>query len=117
MPLFLLDTRPLKGTLKAFELEDSEPIRVYSLRANLSRQIELARYAGRKGIVPSQTRRHEFEKIMINPGKAGPKGALDPAVQKSIPGASKEKPTSGPPGAEGNNTRRDFVQLPKKRKR
>ena len=54
--------------------------------------------------------------MTINPGKAGPKGALDPAVQKSIPGHSDKKPTSGPPGAEGNNTRRDFVQLPKDRK-
>jgi hypothetical protein len=55
--------------------------------------------------------------MTINPGKAGPKGALEPDVQKSIPGRSKHKPTSGPAGAEGNNTRRDFVQLPKDRKR
>ncbi len=54
--------------------------------------------------------------MTINPGKAGPKGALDPAVQKSIPGHSKAKPKSGPSGNEGNNTRRDFVQLPKDRK-
>lgn len=53
--------------------------------------------------------------MTINPGKAGPKGALDPAVQKSIPGAGK-KPKSGSPGAEGNNTRRDFVRLPKHEK-
>jgi hypothetical protein len=52
----------------------------------------------------------------INPGKAGPKGALEPDVQKSIPGHSKDKPKSGPAGAEGNNTRRDFTQLPKDRK-
>ncbi|HEX7114189.1 MAG TPA: hypothetical protein VF193_03575 [Steroidobacter sp.] len=45
----------------------------------------------------------------INPGKAGPKGALE----EKPPG----KPRSGPPGAEGNNTRRDFVRLPKKKKR
>lgn len=50
-----------------------------------------------------------------NPGKAGPKGALDPKVQQSIPGHSDKPPKSGPPGAEGNNTRRDFVQLPKDR--
>lgn len=55
--------------------------------------------------------------MTINPGKAGPKGALDPAVQKSIPGGTKHKPKSGPPGTEGNNTRRDFVRLPKDRKR
>lgn len=55
--------------------------------------------------------------MTINPGKAGPKGALEPDVQKSIPGGSKHKPKSGPAGAEGNNTRRDFVQLPKDRKR
>lgn len=54
--------------------------------------------------------------MTINPGKAGPKGALDPKVQKSNPGHTKHKPKSGPPGAEGNNTRRDFVQLPKDRK-
>ena len=54
--------------------------------------------------------------MTINPGKAGPKGALDPAVQKSSRGSSKVKPKSGPPGNEGNNTRRDFVRLPKDRK-
>jgi hypothetical protein len=54
---------------------------------------------------------------MINPGKAGPKGALAPEVQKSIPGRSKNKPKSGPPGNEGNNTRRDFVRLAKDRKK
>ena len=54
--------------------------------------------------------------MTINPGKAGPKGALDPAVQKSIPGHTEKAPKSGPPGAEGNNTRRDFVRLPKKEK-
>jgi hypothetical protein len=51
--------------------------------------------------------------MTINPGKAGPKGALDPKVQKSIPGHTGKEPSSGPAGAEGNNTRRDFVQLPK----
>ena len=42
----------------------------------------------------------------LNPGKAGPKGAL----------AEKPKakaPRSGTAGAEGNNTRRDFVRLKK----
>ncbi len=53
--------------------------------------------------------------MAANPGKAGPKGALEPDVQKSIPGNSEKPPKSGPPGAEGNNTRRDFVQLPKNR--
>jgi hypothetical protein len=43
----------------------------------------------------------------INPGKAGPKGAL---AEKP-----KGKPTSGAPGAEGNNTRRDFVGQGKNR--
>jgi hypothetical protein len=51
--------------------------------------------------------------MTINPGKAGPKGALDPKVQKSNPGYTGKTPKSGPAGAEGNNTRRDFVQLPK----
>jgi hypothetical protein len=37
----------------------------------------------------------------INPGKAGPKGAL---AEKP-----KGKPSSGPSGNEGQNTRRDFV--------
>jgi hypothetical protein len=55
--------------------------------------------------------------MAINPGKAGPKGALEPDVQKSIPGTTNEKPKSGPPGAEGNNTRRDFVKLPRKVRR
>ena len=50
--------------------------------------------------------------MTINPGKAGPKGALDePAAKKN-----RKKPNSGPSGNEGNNTRRDFVQLPKKDK-
>jgi hypothetical protein len=53
--------------------------------------------------------------VTENPGKAGPKGALEPDVQKSIPGNTGKSPKSGPPGAEGNNTRRDFVQLPKNR--
>jgi hypothetical protein len=44
----------------------------------------------------------------INPGKAGPKGALGLKRDK--------KPSSGPPGNEGGNTRRDFVQLGKRRK-
>ena len=52
--------------------------------------------------------------MTINPGKAPPKGALDPKVQKSIPGNKRGKPKSGPPGAEGNNTRRDFVRLSKR---
>ena len=43
----------------------------------------------------------------INPGKAGPKGALEGKNKK-------DKPRSGAPGNEGNNTRRDFVRLPKK---
>lgn len=44
----------------------------------------------------------------MNPGKAGPKGALEEAPAG--------KPSSGAPGAEGNNTRRDFVKLAKHRK-
>lgn len=44
----------------------------------------------------------------INPGKAGPKGAL----AEKPPG----KPSSGASGNEGQNTRRDFVKL-KKNKR
>jgi hypothetical protein len=45
----------------------------------------------------------------INPGKAGPKGAL---AEK--PAGSGKAPSSGPKGAEGNNTRRDFVGGPRK---
>jgi hypothetical protein len=47
-----------------------------------------------------------------NPGNAGPKGALAKDEQKDL--GSKTKPKSGPPGAEGNNTRRDFVQRKKR---
>jgi hypothetical protein len=43
----------------------------------------------------------------INPGKAGPKGA------RAVSAGS--APSSGPPGAEGNNTRRDFVNGPRKK--
>ena len=42
----------------------------------------------------------------LNPGKAGPKGALAEKPEGKTP-------RSGAPGAEGNNTRRDFVQLNK----
>lgn len=45
----------------------------------------------------------------INPGQAGPKGALE----EKPPG----KPSSGAPGAEGNNTRRDFVGQGRRKKR
>jgi hypothetical protein len=45
----------------------------------------------------------------INPGKAGPKGAL---AEK--PAGSGKAPSSGTRGAEGNNTRRDFVGGPRK---
>lgn len=48
----------------------------------------------------------------INPGKAGPKGALE----KDVLGKRKP-PKSGPPGAEGNNTRRDFVRLPRRKRK
>ena len=41
----------------------------------------------------------------INPGKAGPKGAL-----ADKPPGSGKAPSSGTRGAEGNNTRRDFVR-------
>jgi len=47
-----------------------------------------------------------------NPSKAGPKGALEDDVR-----GDKQPGSSGPPGNEGNNTRRDFVQLPKDKKR
>jgi len=61
------------------------------------------------------TLRNSGRAIMTeNPGKAGPKGALEPDVQRSIPGNTGKPPKSGAPGAEGNNTRRDFMQLPKK---
>jgi hypothetical protein len=45
----------------------------------------------------------------INPGKAGPKGALE-----DKPPGSGKPPKSGTRGAEGNNTRRDFVGGPRK---
>jgi hypothetical protein len=45
-----------------------------------------------------------------NPGKAGPKGALEE------PAARGKAPASGPAGAEGNNTRRDFVKGPRLRR-
>jgi hypothetical protein len=45
----------------------------------------------------------------LNPGKAGPKGALE-----ERPG---DAPSSGPPTNEGNNTRRDFVNGPAKGRR
>jgi hypothetical protein len=46
-----------------------------------------------------------------NPGKAGPKGALEeqPAVRGKTP-------SSGAAGNEGNNTRRDFVKGPRLRR-
>lgn len=44
----------------------------------------------------------------LNPGKAGPKGALEEAP-------SRKAPASGPWGNEGNNTRRDFVKRPRKK--
>jgi hypothetical protein len=53
------------------------------------------------------------QRTQINPGKAGPKGAL----AEKPPGKPTGGPRSGPPGAEGNNTRRDFVRLPKHRKK
>jgi hypothetical protein len=42
----------------------------------------------------------------VNPGQAGPGAALAEAPGKA--------PRNGPPGAEGNNTRRDFVRLPRR---
>lgn len=44
-----------------------------------------------------------------NPGQAGPKGALDEKP------ARRGAPSSGPRGAEGNNTRRDYVGGPRKK--
>lgn len=50
----------------------------------------------------------------INPGKAGPKGAREMPVGSQ----AADVPSSGAPGNEGNNTRRDFVKGPRlKRKR
>jgi hypothetical protein len=43
----------------------------------------------------------------LNPGRAGPKGALAESP-------SGGPPSSGPPTNEGNNTRRDFVRGPAK---
>ncbi|HSN72190.1 MAG TPA: hypothetical protein VLT59_11805 [Steroidobacteraceae bacterium] len=50
---------------------------------------------------------HERDKqTQINPGKAGPKGALEEKPAKD----RDEPPRSGPSGNEGNNTRRDYVR-------
>jgi hypothetical protein len=49
------------------------------------------------------------QETQINPGKAGPKGALAEKPKQ-------KEPSSGAPGTEGNNTRRDFVRLPKDKK-
>lgn len=46
----------------------------------------------------------------INPGKAGPKGALSEKPKDA-------SPRSGPDGNEGNNTRRDFVRLSKDKRK
>jgi hypothetical protein len=56
------------------------------------------------------------KQTQINPGKAGPKGALEKGVRRAA-GAGRTPPRSGPPGNEGNNTRRDFVRLRKKKKK
>jgi hypothetical protein len=45
------------------------------------------------------------EETGINPGKAGPKGALEERPSRKLP-------SSGARGNEGNNTRRDFVNGP-----
>jgi hypothetical protein len=45
----------------------------------------------------------------LNPGKAGPKGALEEAP-------ARKPPTSGARGNEGNNTRRDFVNGPRRKR-
>ncbi len=50
------------------------------------------------------------EETGINPGKAGPKGALEERP-------SGQSPSSGAPGNEGNNTRRDFVNGPSGKRR
>ena len=46
----------------------------------------------------------------LNPGKAGPKGALEEKP-------AGPRPQSGPRGNEGENTRRDFVWLERSGKR
>jgi len=57
--------------------------------------------AGNKPVGPGQA-------PQMNPGNAGPKGAL---AQKTRGGG--KAPSSGAPGNEGHNTRRDFVRGPR----
>jgi hypothetical protein len=56
--------------------------------------------------MPKRGSRRGSQRTQMNPGEAGPAGALAEARGKP--------PRSGPPGAEGNNTRRDFVKLPRR---
>jgi hypothetical protein len=53
--------------------------------------------------MPKRGSKRAAAETQINPGRAGPAGALAEAPDKP--------PRSGPPGAEGNNTRRDFTRL------
>jgi hypothetical protein len=53
--------------------------------------------------MPKRRAKGAAQDTHITPGKAGPRGALVEAGGKP--------PRSGPSGAEGNNTRRDFTRL------
>jgi hypothetical protein len=55
--------------------------------------------------MPGKRARDVSEETGLNPGKAGPKGALEERP-------SGKPPSSGARGNEGNNTRRDFVNGP-----
>lgn len=57
--------------------------------------------------MPARKAKRQSQSTGLNPGRAGPKGALAERP-------AGKPPRSGPPGAEGNNTRRDFVRLPRK---
>ena len=56
--------------------------------------------------MPKRGSRSGSSEAQREPDKAGPKGALAEAPGKP--------PRTGSPGAEGNNTRRDFVKLPRR---
>ena len=70
----------------------------------LSKVITVMRQKTKVQAMPGKKAAGIAKDNQINPGKAGPKGAL----ADKPPGTGKA-PSSGTRGAEGNNTRRDFV--------
>jgi hypothetical protein len=57
--------------------------------------------------MPASRTKPGSRRTRTNPDFAGPNAALAERP-------AGKPPRSGPPGAEGNNTRRDFVKLPRK---